>query len=369
MVKVCHMTSAHNSNDVRIFYKECVSLASAQYDTYLVGRGKSREESGVHIIGLGAPPAGRLKRMTTFAKTVYNKALTLDADIYHLHDPELIPYGLKLKKQGKKVIFDSHEDTLNQMSEKTWIPAALRPLVSAVYRKYAAQAFSGFDAIVSVTPHIVDELRLINPKTYQITNYPIVSSPKMAEKKADGSISLCFTGGIGAQWSHENILAAIADMDFARYVLCGSADSGYIEKLQALPGWKMTDYLGKVPHEEAVRIQGASHVGMALLRPSNNTGKQRGTIGNTKLFEYMMSGLPIICTDFELWKEIIDKYHCGICVNPDDVEAIASAIRYLHQHPDEACEMGRNGRRAVEEEFNWQTQEGKLLELYKEILE
>ena len=46
MIKVCHMTCAHGEEDVRIFHKECVSLAKADYDTYLVERGESREKDG-----------------------------------------------------------------------------------------------------------------------------------------------------------------------------------------------------------------------------------------------------------------------------------------------------------------------------------
>ena len=120
------MTSVHDPEDVRIFHKECVSLANAGYDVYLVERGDSYEKSGVHIVGVGQPCGGRLSRMFSFSKKVYHTALALDADVYHLHDPELLPYGLKLKKKGKKVIFDSHEDTCGSILEKTWIPSAMR---------------------------------------------------------------------------------------------------------------------------------------------------------------------------------------------------------------------------------------------------
>ena len=101
-MKVCHMTSAHPPEDVRIFYKECVSLANAGYDVYLVAKGESYEKNGVHIIGVGQPSGGRLSRMTKFSKQVYQAALAVNADIYHFHDPELLPYGLKLKRRGKK---------------------------------------------------------------------------------------------------------------------------------------------------------------------------------------------------------------------------------------------------------------------------
>ena len=52
-MKACHMTSAHNQEDIRIFYKECVSLASAGYDVYQISSGSNYEKNGVQLIGIG----------------------------------------------------------------------------------------------------------------------------------------------------------------------------------------------------------------------------------------------------------------------------------------------------------------------------
>lgn len=91
-------------------------------------------------------------------------------------------------------------------------------------------------------------------------------------------------------------------------------------------------------------------------------------MGNTKIFEEMMAGLPVVCTDFVLWQEFVDRWHCGICVDPEDPAAVTSAIQYLLTHPEEAKQMGENGRKAVKEEFNWGVEEKKLLALYEDIL-
>ena len=77
MTKVCHMTSAHGEEDIRIFRKECVSLARAGYEVYLVERGESREKNGVHIIGVGEIPQSRRKRMTEGARKVYEAATVM----------------------------------------------------------------------------------------------------------------------------------------------------------------------------------------------------------------------------------------------------------------------------------------------------
>ena len=63
---------------------------------------------------------------------------------------------------------------------------------------------------------------------------------------------------------------------------------------------------------------------------------------------------------------IIEKYNCGICVNPNDTEDIANAINFLINNPKESEKMGYNGRIAIENHFNWNLEELKLIKLYKE---
>jgi len=366
MTKVCHMTSAHGPEDGRIFRKECVSLANAGYEVYLVERGESYDKDGVHLVGVGYPSGGRLTRMTLFSKRVYEAALELDADIYHFHDPELLPYGFKLKRKGKAVIFDSHEHTAQAILEKKWIFKPIRSVIHWCFSHYQAYICRKLDSVIAVSPSLTDYFKRINPDTAQVTNYPILSTeytvPSFLEKR------LVFAGGITEQWNHHRIIEALESLPDCRYCLCGDTDVSYLEQLQSMTGWERVDYLGTIPHARVAKELSQSYVGLALLTPGMNTDWHNGTMGNTKIFEEMMAGLPVVCTSFVLWREFIDRYHCGIYVNPENVEEIISAIRYLLDNPDEARRMGENGRRAVKEEFNWGVEEKKLLALYEDVL-
>ncbi len=112
-IKICHLTSVHPALDNRIFYKECVSLSNAGYNVTLIGNHSVNEViENIRIIAL-EPVNSRLRRMTFLLTRLLNKALEENYEIYHLHDPELIPIGVLLKLKGKKVIYDVHEDLPN----------------------------------------------------------------------------------------------------------------------------------------------------------------------------------------------------------------------------------------------------------------
>lgn len=364
-IKICHMTSAHRSNDIRIFEKECVSLAKKKkYKVFLVAEGDSYNRKNVYIEGTGSVSYGRLRRMTSGAKRIYQKALELDADIYHFHDPELLPYAKKLKKKGKLVIFDSHEDVAEQIKGKQYIPKWLRTLISNVYVSYQNRVVKKLDVIISVTPHICERLQKINPRTFMVTNFPILCEVSKAKAMKEGKV--VFAGGVTDQWSHQYIIKAIEELSGVTYDIYGKAGGPeYIQKLARLKGWEKVNYRGFQPFEVVQEEIQTANVAMALCQYSENTAGRYGTLGNTKLFEAMQLGVPVIATDFVLWKEIIDKYQCGIYVSPEDVKGIRKAIHYLCTDINAAKKMGMNGRQAVVKKYNWGHEERTLFQIYQ----
>lgn len=372
MKKVCHLTSAHGHTDTRIFLKECRSLFEAGYDVSLiVQHDKDEIIDGVKI--LGVPKAkDRMERMLQTTKEVYKRALECDADIYHFHDPELLPYGLKLKKLGKKVIFDSHEDTSEQIKSKGWIPLVIRNLISKTYLFYQSRILRKLDAVISVTPHVCEKLKGQNEKTILITNYPLVydeAESLKTQSEDSEDFLLCFAGGVSSQWSHDYIVKALDLVPNVKYIVFGKASPTYIKQLATIKGFEKVDYCGVIAHDQVAHELKKTDVGMALCQYNENMGGKRGSLGNTKLFEYMLAGIPVICTDFEEWKKIIRTNNCGLYVNPSDVKAIAEAIIYLRDNPTVANEMGERGRKAVLNTYNWKYEEAKLLSLYSELVD
>lgn len=365
-MKVCHLSDAHKQEDTRIFHKECTSLVKAGFSVYEIIPGKSYVKNGVNIIGVTSAGQSLRKRVFATSKNVFRAALALDADVYHAHDPELMPILLKLKKRGKKVIFDSHENNIGLISEKKYIPKCIRKLVQNVFAAYQKSACLKFDAVITATPNMTEYFKTIGcSRVIDLCNFPLlkhdVDTPDYCSRR------ISFAGGITEQWNHEHIINSISRIDDVEYCLCGKGSPDYLSYLRSLDGWDKVDYLGNLPFERVSEVLRSTAIGLSLLTPGANTDWNNGNLANTKIFEEMQAGLPVVCTDFTRWKDFVEAYDCGICVNPNSEEQIQSAIESLVSNPEKAKTMGMNGKRAVEERFNWSIEEKKLISLYKQI--
>jgi len=368
--KICHITSVHPIDDVRIFIKECSSLASNGFDVTIIACGDSAFEdikNGVKRISLYIPVKNRLQRMLRRSKAVYLRALQVNADIYHFHDPELIPVGLKLKKRNKIVIYDVHEDYPLNFLTKDWIPNVLKHLVAEVIVFFEKQAAKSFDAIVSVTPQIVDRFKKINKNSILVTNYPIIKNQLELRFNEKASNTFCYAGTINQLRMIHLIIQAMETVPDASFFLAGEVSVKYLERLKKLPSWKNVVFFGCIPHHQVLSLYSQSVFGIVIENYHPVNYDTEGSLGITKLFEFMQAGLPVVCSDFVLHKKIIDTYNCGIAINPNSILEIAETIKFFLTNPDKAKEMGKNGQKAVKETYNWTSQELVLINLYKKF--
>lgn len=369
--KIVHLTSVHPRDDTRIFIKQCSSLAEHGYDvTLVVADGKADECKGkVKIVDVGYLP-GRFNRMFKTTRRVLKKAIEVDAKVYHLHDPELIPVGLKLKRLGKKVIFDSHEDVPADIRDKPYINYFARIFISKIYQIYESLTLKKYDALIAATPTIKDKLLAINANTFNINNYPIMGEliTDVVGNWSSRQHQIGYVGGVSSLRGIGEVVNALElTTSKARLQLVGKFSGTEVEaevKVKACAGWQYVDELGYLNRAEVALMLSRCVAGLVTFLPlANHTNSQPN-----KMFEYMSAGIPVVASNFPLWREIVEGSGCGLCVDPLAPKAIAEAIDFIINDPDRARQMGENGQRAVQTRYNWGIEEAKLLKLYAQML-
>lgn len=357
MARVCHVSSAHGSHDIRIFVKECRSLAEIGHEVLFVAYGDSELVDNVQIVGLGDRPATRRARMATGARQAFEKARSLRADVYHLHDPELLPYAKRLRAAGAKVIFDSHEDVPAQIMSKEWIPKSLRKVISGIYKRYETKIVGKLDAVVAATPFIAQQFEGRVPKVAVVNNYPALSDIEFHTDAFSGREAIaCYTGGI-SEARGEKVMAEAMRGSGGKLVLAG-------RRVEGVDGDRGYEYLGVLDRSGVNTLYGRSVVGLVLLQPLENYVTSKPI----KMYEYMAAGLPVIASDFPLWRTVIEENGCGICVPPDDPDSIRQAIMSLFRDRDLAQAMGARGRAVIEEKYSWDKEKLTLCALYDDLL-
>jgi glycosyltransferase involved in cell wall biosynthesis len=137
-----------------------------------------------------------------------------------------------------------------------------------------------------------------------------------------------------------------------------------LAECQQLSGWDRVSAHGWASRDQVRDILTRARVGLVVLQPALNYYDSYPT----KLFEYLAAGIPVVASDFRLWREIISSGGFGLVVDPTDPRAIAEAVTYLLTHPGEAEAMGHRGRQAVSEHFNWEAEAKVLARAYGEAL-
>lgn len=354
-MKVAHLTTGHPAFDTRVFYKQCTSLAAEGYDVYLVApHNEDVFAEGVHIKAINTPKS-RFNRMIISAWHIYKAALIIDANIYHLHDPSLIPIGLALKLKNKYVIFDSHEDFPADIMSKEWIPVGIRKYISIAYSNIEKYALPKFDAVVTVHEQIYSRIVKFQSNTFIVKNFPVIdTSFQVVEQRLPKFVWLGLMCPV----------RGCSQIDVAMKIQNNIALDVIGTVLNFKPSSDNITLLGFFSHQKAMRIASKYLAGVITYLPEPN---HVDALPN-KLFEYMALGLPVIASNFPKWREIVEDAGCGILVNPNSPQEIAKAMQWMFDNQIEAFKMGMRGRDAVIQKYSWLTEEKTLFKMYKGLI-
>jgi glycosyltransferase involved in cell wall biosynthesis len=308
--------------------------------------------------------------MTVKLAEMCRAAFEVSADVYHIHDPDLLVVGLALRAAGKRVVYDIHEDLPRKMIHKAYVPRILRkPLLWIVERaeNAAARRMSG---LITATPALADRFGSNHRNTVVVNNFVILDEfiPSTRSEWKNRDSAVVYYGGISEERGIHEMVAAMDLLPTTLHLKLELGGCFYVKELEAdlaaKPYWKHVNWHGELDRSGIASLLNRVQVGLVVLHPD----EAYLTSQPTKLFEYMAAGIPVVASDFPLWRSIIQGAGCGLLVDPFNVRDIAAAIEHLIRNPCEAEAMGQRGRKAAEEHFNWTNEEQVLLSFYSSLL-
>ncbi len=377
---VVHLTSVHRAEDPRIFLKEATSLAASGFDVTIVCAVAPSETvaNGVRFQGVRRasthqyvrdPSRGigaRLRRLLGTSVPVWRAAARRRADLYHFHDPELLPAGILLKVLSRsRVVYDAHEDLPKQIADKRYLPAPVRPAVAAAVGAFEQLTARIIDGVVTATPPIAR--RFPASKATIVQNFPLLGelSPPTPTPYAGRPAAVCYVGGLTEERGVRELLQAarlLKPRPDPALVIAGRLKPASFEAdVAATPN---ATFVGWQDRAGVAALMARSRAGVVAFHPTPNYVEAYPI----KLFEYMSAGLPVIASDFPIWREIVGEGQAGILVDPFDPRSIADAIEWVLAHEAEAELMGERGRSLVSKRYNWEAESAKLISLYRRLL-
>lgn len=364
-LRVVHVSSAHPWTDNRIHYRECASLAAAGFDVTLIAveSDTSGPVDGLTVVTL--PKRSRVSRMIFSSITAVALAVRTRANVVHLHDPELVWSIPLFRLLGRKTIYDAHEDLPSQVLSKPYLSPMRKPFI--LFAAKAVVALSRLSHhVVAATSKIAE--RYPSSRTSIVHNFPpLLPSEEMAIPVTQRQPKVVYVGAISENRGAETMVDVLAAPEFPqgwRLNLAGRADSSLLQRLRDKPAWHKVAYEGEVPSSRARELVQSSRVGLVLL---HNTTAHRESLP-TKMFEYFASGVPVIASDFPLWRSIVEKYQCGLLVDETSVNSIVDAVLTYANDPDLLSVHSLNARRLAVERFNWGSEAETLVKAYDSIV-
>lgn len=367
MKRVLLISTVHPSADSRIVYKIAPSL-QGHYEVFCaLPHVRSGVQEAFHLISL--PKFGRLLPRILFAHPVaLIKCLRLRADIVHIFVPELIPLALLFQWAGAKVIYEVQENLFKKFTIKRYNDGLV---FKKLFRFFDKLARRKFHCIFTDDAYLNEYHDLAKPFAV-IHNY--VSLPVMDAVPHTGvpgqRPEFFYLGVVSMERCLDTMISAMAMLK-RNYPHCHLHFFGPVrvdkKELEAMAGYRLAKghitFHGYTDQKVALKYARRAVAGIALLKPVADYPESFPT----KLFEYMALKLPVITSDFPLYRRIVEDSGSGFCISPYDPEALCHAMQCCISDQALRSQMGNNGRQAAETCHNWTSEEAKLLSFYNDI--
>lgn len=371
-MKICILNVLHGPFDKRMYHKVGRSLMKAGHLVVSIcpaGDFDGDVRDGIHFRYFP-------RAVTKFQRVLAVAALVRlgrkeEADCYIAPEPESWVAALIVKRiYGGRVVFDMHEHVPTEFAK--FFPAKTRQAVTAITRA-AMRLFARYTDHILLTRESFDPVwdGLAIPRTVAINANHIqprcTQVPDAVRAAVGDGPAVLHQGTFGdvrGSWQLLDAMKIVArNVPGVRCVILGEYVYGNEAEFRSAvehAGLAETFvFIDTVPYEDVAAYIAAANVGLILFQP--------GLLNHTlamphKLFDYMREAKPVVAPDFAIEvAHIVDDAECGVLVEATDPKAIAKAMVKLLKHPELAERLGENGRRAIEDRYNWEREEVKLL--------
>ena len=287
-------------------------------------------------------------------------------DIYHSNDLNTLPQGYicsKLRFKRKKLIYDSHE-----------VQTSRTGYDSKYYSNSELFFINRIDSMI-VENHTRAEYNkdLYGFYPNVVYNYPFKQENKQQDKAPlkellnipSNEKILLYQGGIQAGRGLDKLIQAVSSFKEGILVLIGDGRiKPDLERMvDEMNLHDKVKFLPKVRVEDLPSYTGNGYLGFQVL---NNTNYNHYSASSNKLFEYIMSGVPVVACSFPEIKKVVEGEEVGVCVDSHDPESIANGVNYLLENPNIRDQMSANCYTA-KDKYNWDEEKNVFLEIYESV--
>lgn len=376
MKKICIISTVHNALDNRIFYREACTLQKAGYQVDLVGvHDKSETRQGINIIPIKR--VNRYQRLILWWK-VLHLARSTKADIYHIHDPELLLVTPIIKLlTHKPVIYDIHEANPDFIETKEDIPYLIRYFVAVIFRWFEPLMARLHNGLIFADDQIAESFSHVKLPKATLFNFPeqsfLDNAFALSQQPHEHQPIVLHLGGQkrfrGTDLMLDSFQRVLNCVPQAQLMIVGpftppSLESEFRLEIERRNLTDSITITGQVPFIEVSKYLIQAYIGWIPFMPVTKYLKNIPT----KLFEYLAFGIPVVSSDLPSIRPFIENRITGLLVKADDPSAHAEAIIELLTNPSLAGFIGQNGQNAVRAHYCWSDMEKRLLDLYQQVL-
>lgn len=365
---IVHITTVHNRRDTRIFYRECVGLHKKGFDIYLIVSDNLGNENfeGIKVLDIGRKKSRLANFFYCYGK-IPNIIKEISPGIVHLHDPELLFLGSKISSINDiEVVFDIHENVSSQILDKPYLPKISRKPLSIIYAMIENLLIKNFHLVLAENSY-ESKYQKKGKSCITVLNMPDIEHFEPYVSNNRKGVGLFYIGGISEDRGLYVVLDALRllkrrKVDFYMHYI-GPISENMLNGLDLSEIRGNINFYGRMDSKKGFELSKDCVVGLSILKPIKNYIESY----STKIFEYMAIGLPVITSNFPLYKNVVEKHECGFCVEPDSSESLANKIETLLNDKELVFKMGTNGINAVRSKFNWSSELSRLKRMYFSI--